>query len=80
MKQDNLCTRECYGLLKAHSLSSHGILSNAQCKTHCVLYKPRIYNSYPMDPNSHSLLVSFQRIYHPPLSKPNAFMPKGMDD
>ena len=80
MKQDNLCTRECYGLLKAHSLSSHDILSNEQCKTHCVLYKLRIYNFYPMDPNSHSLLVSSQHIFHPPLSKLNVFMPKGMDD
>ena len=54
MKRDNRCIHEYYELLKVHWLSSHDIQSNAQCKIHCVLYKPNIYNFYPMATNFHS--------------------------
>lgn len=52
--QDNPCKRKYYELLKERWLSSHDTQSNEQCKTHYVLYKPHIYNSYPMAPNFHA--------------------------
>ena len=78
--QDNQCKLEYYELLKERWLSSHDIILNEQCKTHCVLCKLHIYNSYPMAPNFHASLESFQRICHLTLSKLNASQLKGMDN